>query len=232
MDNFSEWPKKVAEVSNSGQKWAWLGESLRQKLIFPLLSLFTPLEVKGLEHLQDKGPFIFAVNHSSHLDTPLLLAALPSALRMQTRVAAAADYFFSSSWKGTLVSNLLNAFPFVRQGANRVDSLVLAQQLLNAGQNLVLFPEGTRTTDGKLQTFKWGVGWLATHSEAAVVPVWIEGTRAAMPKGARWPRRHSVLVSFGAPRRFLLASDSKQVAAEIERQVQNLSPASDLAQAA
>jgi 1-acyl-sn-glycerol-3-phosphate acyltransferase len=200
----------------------WPGEILRQLILFPLLRLFTPWQVKGLENLQGDGPFIFAANHSSHLDAPVLLAALPLRWRMRLRVAAAADYFFNRPWKGALLSWTLNLIPFVRKGEGCQASLEEARRRLKIGQSLLLFPEGTRSPNGQLQSFKRGIGFLATTTQAQVVPVWIEGTYRSFPKGARWPRRQPVTITFGQPISFRPNSRPEEVAAETERQVRRL----------
>lgn len=205
-----------------------LGEGLRLSLLFPALSLYTPLEVRGLENLQGAKSFIFAANHSSHLDAPLVLAALPSRLRLQTRVVAASDYFFNSWWKGAIVSILLNAVPFTRHGAAAASSVREMQQILNQGCNLLIFPEGTRTTSGSLHSFKRGVGKLTISTGAAVVPVWIEGTYLAMPKGARWPHHQAVTITFGQSLKFAPTTDALVVAQTIEQQVRILAGRSEV----
>jgi 1-acyl-sn-glycerol-3-phosphate acyltransferase len=201
---------------------SWPGEALRRLLLFPALRLFAPIKVAGLENLQGNGPYIFAANHASHLDAPLLLAALPPRQRLRIRVAAAADYFFMRRWKAVLVTTVLNAFAFERRGPGCLDSLALCERLVRADHSLLIFPEGTRTRDGQLQPFKWGVGKLALATAAPVVPVWIEGTYTVLPKGAHWPRRRPVTVRFGAPMRFADHCAPDEVAAEIEQQVRAL----------
>lgn len=199
-----------------------IGEGLRCLLLFPALRIVTPVTIEGSEHIQGDGPYIFAANHTSHLDTPLLLAALPRRLHLRTRVAAAADYFFSSWWKGILVRLLLNAFPFERHGPGRASSLLRARDFLIAGQSLVIFPEGTRAKDGQLQRFKKGVGKLALAGDAQVIPTWIDGAYTALPKGARRPRRQHITIRFGAPLNFAGESDPACVAAVIEEHVRAL----------
>lgn len=201
---------------------AWLGEGLRCLLLFPVLRLVAPLTVEGIEHIQGEGPYIFAVNHTSHLDTPILLAALPRDLRLRVRVAAAADYFFTSRWKGMLVRTLLGAFAFERKSSGCLSSIACAEHIIHAGQSLVLFPEGTRAQDGHLQHFKWGVGKLALATGVQVIPTYIEGTFAALPKGVHWPRRHHVTVRLGAPLTFAAGSSPTTVASAIEHQVRAL----------
>ncbi len=216
-----EEPKSI-KTSNKGWK-KWLGEGLRQISFFPLLKWFAPLEINGRENLEGDGPFIFAPNHTSHLDTLLLLAALPLRLRLRLQVAAAADYFFNRRWKGALLSTVLNVFPFVRKGEGCRVSLDQAGRLLRSGESLLIFPEGTRSPYGHLQPFKRGIGYLAAESRVRVVPVWIEGAYAALPKGARWPQRHPVTVTFGKPISFAPNLSPVLIAAEIERQVSYLS---------
>ncbi len=213
------------ERYRAGSNHAWLGEGLRRLLLFPALRLFAPMKVVGLENLQSNGPCIFAANHTSHLDAPLLLAALPPRLRLRIRVAAAADYFFTRRWKAALVTTALNAFAFERRGPGCLESLALSEQLVRAGHSLLIFPEGTRARDGQLQPFKWGVGKLALVTGAQVVPVWIDGARAVLPKGARWPRRRPVAVHFGAPLRFADHRSPEEVAAEVERRVRTIAEA-------
>jgi long-chain acyl-CoA synthetase len=224
-------PLQHVRVSKQSRLKSWLGEKIRQRIFFPALNLYTPLKIEGLENLIELRQAIFVANHSSHLDTPLLLAALPQPLRLQTRVAAASDYFFNHRWKGALVEIVLNAFPLVRKGPGRLESLLQAHALLTAGYSLLLFPEGTRTPDGQLQAFKPGVGRLATRCTVPVVPVWIDGTYESMPKGTRWPKRYPVTVTFGKPLWFALGSDPQRITGEVERQVRNLRVSSSELQA-
>lgn len=200
----------------------WAGEALRQALLFPALRLVAPLTIEGAEYLRGNGPFIFAANHSSHLDAPVILAALPGRLRRRARVAAAADYFFTNPVKGLLVSTMLNAFAFERKGPGCNASLEEAQRLLRAGQSVLIFPEGTRSPDGQMQPFKRGVGTLALADGVPVIPIHIEGAHDAWPKGAFWPRRHQIVVRFGKPLCFAQPTEPLEVAACVERAVRNL----------
>ena len=200
----------------------WLGEGLRWLLLFPVLHLFIDIATDGTDTLTKGRSYIFAANHSSHLDAPALLAALPLSLRLQVCVAAAADYFFTSYWKGMLVSLFLNAFACERKGTGCYASLAHAQQLLAKGHSLLILPEGSRTEDGQIRHFKQGVGRLALKASAYVVPTWIGGTFAALPKGSYFPRYQQVMVKFGTPMHFAPDCDPAFITTEVERQVRAL----------
>jgi 1-acyl-sn-glycerol-3-phosphate acyltransferase len=221
--NHAAFALRVAEAytSKASAIRAWPGELLRWILLFPPLWVLTRPKIHGSEQFTGNGPYIFVANHTSHLDTPLLLAALPLRLRLRLRAAAAADYFFTSWWKGALVTMLFNAFSFERRG---FVGLHCARQLLKDGYSVLLFPEGTRSKDGQLQPFKCGIGRLALATHVCVVPVWIEGAHAAMPKGAHLAHKHLVEIRFGAPLQFEQGLDQASVVAAIEQQVRALAP--------
>jgi 1-acyl-sn-glycerol-3-phosphate acyltransferase len=126
---------------------------------------------------------IFAANHASHVDTPLLLTTLPVEYRHRTVVAAASDYFFDRTWKSVLWSFALAAVPIERSKVNR-RSADTAAGLLEDGWNLVIFPEGGRSPDGWTQPFRGGAAYLARRTGRPVVPVYLHGTRHVLPKSA------------------------------------------------
>ena len=148
----------------------------------PAARLLAPATVRGLEHLgHTDGPVIFAANHASHIDTPLLLTTLPVDFRHRTVVAAASDYFFDRTWKSVLWAFSLAAIPIERTRVNR-KSADTAAQLLEDGWNLVIFPEGGRSPDGWTQPFRGGAAYLARRTGRPVVPVYLHGTRHVLPK--------------------------------------------------
>jgi len=202
----------------------------------PLARTLAPTTIMGLEQLRlAEGPVIFAANHSSHLDTPLLLTALPVEFRHHTVVAAASDYFFDRTWKAVVWSFSLAAIPIERTRVNR-RSADTAAELLADGWSLVIFPEGGRSPDGWAQPFRGGAAYLARRTGAPVVPVFIKGTRdvlgkradaAARPPGGsgtenrarRLPRRAPVTVVFGAPLVPDQHEDARRFSARVERAV-------------
>jgi 1-acyl-sn-glycerol-3-phosphate acyltransferase len=149
----------------------------------PVSRLLAPATVRGVEHLGHlEGPVIFAANHASHVDTPLLLTTLPVQFRHRTVVAAASDYFFDRTWKSVLWSFALAAIPMERSRVNR-RSIDLAADLIEEGWNLVIFPEGGRSPDGWAQPFHpASAGYLGKRTGRPVVPVYLHGTRHVLAK--------------------------------------------------
>lgn len=161
-------------------------------------------EVEGLDRLADlldTDPLpsvIFAPNHHSHVDTPLIISMVPAAFREQLVVAAAADYFFDKKVKGTLSALALNAFPIEREVISRKSSDEL-RRLLDTGWSVVIYPEGGRSPDGWGQDFKGGAAYLSSRTGSPVVPVFIDGTGSIFGKGMKRPKPGNTKVVFGAP---------------------------------
>ena len=168
----------------------------------PVIKAYVHPEVTGLDNLADLDPpLILAANHSSHMDTPLILNSLPKELRHRTLVAAASDYFFSSRMLGLFVSLAIGAIPMDRRAASR-QTMDKVDQLLEQNWCLVIYPEGSRTVDGQLYRGKTGIARLALSARAPIVPVGIVGTYNAMPAGRSWPKTGHVQVRFGKPLTF------------------------------
>jgi 1-acyl-sn-glycerol-3-phosphate acyltransferase len=190
----------------------------------PLANFFAPTTVRGVEHLRHvEGPVIFVANHQSHLDTPVLLTALPVRFRHRVVVAAAADYFFDRRWKANLWAFALAAIPIERTKVNRQSGDVAAE-LLGEGWNLVIYPEGGRSPDGWIQPFRGGAAYLAKKVACTVVPVHVRGTRHVLPKSAGktggFPlKRSPVTVIFGTPMRPDEGEDARRFGARIEASV-------------
>lgn len=187
----------------------------------PVARALAPTTVRGDEHLRHvEAPVIFAANHASHLDTPLLLTTLPPRFRHRTVVAAAADYFFDRSWKAVLWSFSLAAIPIDRSRVNR-RSADVASELLETGWSLLIYPEGGRSPDGWAQPFRGGAAYLSRRTGRPVVPVHVQGTRHVLPKagsGGRL-RRSPVSVLFGTPLTPDEGEDARRYSARIEAAV-------------
>ncbi len=166
----------------------------------PIIWNETTPEVFGLDNLEGvKGPVMFISNHSSHLDASIVLTTLPRSWRDKTATAAAKDYFFDVWWRSAFTALVYAGFP-VERGAGE-KATAKAKELIREGWNIIVFPEGTRSTDGWLQRFRHGTSRLALEMKMPVVPIAIVGAYAAMPKGRSWPRkgRPPIRVRYGRP---------------------------------
>jgi long-chain acyl-CoA synthetase len=173
---------------------------LQELVLFPLLRMVCqPHHVRGAQTLMTlDGPVLLIANHTSHLDAPSVLSLLPRARRERTAVAAAADYFFQSRTRSLVASIALGAFPFHREGAVAA-SLAHCGDLVDDGYSILVFPEGTRSPDGRLLPFKAGIGLLARELRVPVVPIAIDGLQEILPKGRGIPRPGAVRIVVGKP---------------------------------
>ena len=176
----------------------------------PIMDYYAARRATGKERLEGvKGPVILVANHASHLDTPVILSALPRRLRKRTVVAAAADYFYRNRLVASLVSLIFNTVPVERRrGGGMSKNGGHLDGLLDQGWNLLLYPEGTRSRDGMPGPLRRGAAVLAASHNLTIVPIRVTGTAEAMPPGRFWPRRrhdrpvprrHRIEVSFGEP---------------------------------
>ena len=151
---------------------------------------------------------IYFANHQSHLDWVLIWAALPSELRARTRPIAARDYWTSSPFKQWLTSAVFNAVYVSRTRVDDQDPLEPLVDALNAGDSLVIFPEGTRSNKDEPQPFKSGLYHLAEQFPGVqLIPAWIDNVQRVMPKGEVVPVPILCTVTFGAPLQLLPAED-------------------------
>jgi 1-acyl-sn-glycerol-3-phosphate acyltransferase len=187
------------------------------------LRVYHRFEIAGLENLPASGPYILVANHASHLDALCLLAALPMSKLHKTYPAAAADYFFTSVPRVAFAAICMNAMPFHRQEQIR-QSIATCRQILGAGENvLIVFPEGTRTTDGKVGAFRRGVGDLVAGRKVPVVPCHLFETFRAMPRGSWFPRPRKLRLTIGQPMMFddrhATKQDAMQISSELRQAV-------------
>jgi long-chain acyl-CoA synthetase len=219
----------MADARQGFPRWARSGPAgllrsvFQERVLLPLLGwVCRPLRVEGREHLAGvSAPYLLVANHCSHLDTIVLLRALPRHLRRRLAVAAAADYFFERRGPALLAPLLLHAFPLARHGAIR-PSLDYCHELVAEGWAVLVYPEGTRSPDGKPRPFKAGVGALAVELGVPVIPAYLTGPHACLPRGASRPRPGPVTVRFGRPLRFRRRAPVPRVAAELDAAVRAL----------
>ena len=136
--------------------WArsWMAGAIRENflrfVLRPMMGLYTRRRSTGKDALaRIKGPVILVANHASHIDTPVILAALPRRFRKRTAVAAAADYFYRNRLIAAVVSLIFNTVLLDRDGGGLgKQATAHVDKLLDQGWNLLLYPEGTRSRSG------------------------------------------------------------------------------------
>lgn len=174
--------------------------TLGRSLITPLARLVYRPRIEGREHVPAEGAVIFASNHLSFIDS----IAIPVAAPRPVHFLAKSSYFEGTGFKGWLSKTFfesIGAIP-VRRGAGQaaLDSLDSLRGYLEDGHAVALYPEGTRSTDGRLYKGRTGVAFLALQTGAPVVPVGLIGTDKAMPVGAKMPTtKERITVRFGTP---------------------------------
>ena len=153
---------------------------------------------------------IYFANHSSHLDTLALWAALPPLLRQRTRPVAARDYWGKGGLRGFIAEHGFRAVYIERDRERREgDPLEPLCEALAAGDSLIIFPEGTRSPDPLPQPFKAGLFHLAhDYPQAELVPVYLDSLHRSMPKGSLLPVPLTCVVRFGEAMR-LRANEGK-----------------------
>ncbi|QVW36834.1 AMP-binding protein [Geobacter sulfurreducens] len=189
----------------------------------PLIRHYASLKVEGGEHLGGlDGPVLFVSNHLSYFDHPVIMSALPSEWRYTTATAAWEEFFFRNYknfaqkiWKRLAyeyASVAFTVFPLPQSRGFR-GALRFMGGLADRGMSILVFPEGERSRDGTLLPFRPGLGVMVRELAIPVVPVRIRGLEQVFPRGASWPARGEVRVTFGKAIRFTLESPAEIVAA-------------------
>ncbi len=175
-----------------------MGYWVFKAILKPILRLLYGIKVEGLQNVPKKGPAIIAANHLSFLDSffiPLVVN------RRKVTYLAKADYF--KSWKTAWFFKTAGQISCERAGGKKSEqSLDIALDVLRSGNLLGIYPEGTRSPDGRLYRGRTGVARLALAAKVPVIPCGLVGTEAVMPKGKKFPkiRGHTeVRVRFGKP---------------------------------
>jgi 1-acyl-sn-glycerol-3-phosphate acyltransferase len=177
-----------------------LGYRLLRYVVSFLFRLIWRPRITGLENVPRSGPVIIASNHLSFIDSVVIPILVPR----RVRFLAKAEYFDGHGLRGrgmALFFRVVDAVP-VRRDGQRDSSLAALQAALDVLRDDVAFgiyPEGTRSRDGRLYRGRTGVGWLALTSAVPVVPVALIGTDLIQPVGHRMPRIKPLRVSFGPP---------------------------------
>jgi 1-acyl-sn-glycerol-3-phosphate acyltransferase len=214
-----------AVASNAWTRWKPIRRVravVQQGLVFPLLASFCRLTVRGTEQLRDlRGPAVFVANHTTSLDGLVILKALPRRFRVRCAVVAALDAIFTKPLLGTLARLVANAVPISREGGAR-PTLEMLKQVLADGWSVVIFPEGRMSKSGHIGEFRKGAAILAADAGVAVVPAYMDGLPAILPRGHKMPKPGAAAVTFGAPLRPGAGESYEQFIARIEAAVREL----------
>jgi 1-acyl-sn-glycerol-3-phosphate acyltransferase len=197
-------------------------EAILRGALGPVVRRETTLRIEGHDVLDAlDGPVIFVANHSSHIDTALLLTTLPVEWQRRVAVGAAADYFFDAWWRAVGSALVFSTFPIERSGVGLSDT---PSRLLAEGWSLIMYPEGTRSPDGWTRRFRLGAAYLAARAQVPVVPVALVGSFAAMPRGRGWPKpgRPEVHVRYGRPVRQETGEETRAFGSRISTAVATL----------
>jgi 1-acyl-sn-glycerol-3-phosphate acyltransferase len=165
-----------------------------------LFRFYCPLHVTGRHHVPSTS-FIFCSNHASHMDSIALMTATGLPFN-RFGMLAASDYFFSSALVHRWFSGMVQLIPISRSpGPTSLQrTLALCRRFLDGqDRSLILFPEGTRSVTGEMGSIKRGVSLISTELGLPIVPAYIEGSGALMPKGRVFPAPGRVGVHIGAP---------------------------------
>jgi 1-acyl-sn-glycerol-3-phosphate acyltransferase len=172
--------------------------TLKHVLLGPLLRAVWRPRARGLEHIPTEGGFIVAANHLSFVDSLFMPLVCPRNVVFLGK----ADYF--DSWRTRWFMEAAGVIPVRREGGSAGEAAILAGiRALRAGHAVGIYPEGTRSPDGRLYRGKTGVARLALEAQVPVIPVGIHGTPEIMPIEARVPRlTGQPLIEFGSPLTF------------------------------
>ena len=202
-------------------------------MIAGLIRLITGAQARwcGVDPVRGDGtvpPRIYFANHQSNLDAPVIWASLPRELRRQTRPVAARDYWDAGPLRRYLSQKIFRVV-LIERGKVTVSNnpLHAMEQVLDDGESLIIFPEGTRTMDdeGEMNDFKPGLWHLAKkHPEAELVPVHLENLNRILPKGTLVLVPLLAAVTFGKPVRIEEGEDKPTFLARAKRAVEELDP--------
>ncbi|HLS40732.1 MAG TPA: 1-acyl-sn-glycerol-3-phosphate acyltransferase [Ornithinicoccus sp.] len=172
---------------------------LKKVLVGPLVKVLFRPEVEGAENIPERGPAIFASNHLSFIDSVFIPLVVPRRMTFPAK----SDYFTGTGIKGWAMRTFFTGvgqIPMDRSGGEASKAALRSSlKVLKRGEFLGIYPEGTRSPDGRLYKGKTGVARMALEAHAPVIPVGVIGTDKAQPTGQMIPRVAPVTIRFGKP---------------------------------
>lgn len=201
--------------------------NVAQMIIFalaikPFMTLFIGLRVSGRKYLARSEPFVLIANHSSHLDTISLLSLFPLNRLRNIRPVAAADYFERNRYVSLFTKTLFNILPIARKNITTENNpLRRMREAIEAGDSLIIFPEGTRGSGEQIGEFRSGVAHLIEKMpDVPVIPAYLVNMGRSLPKGEFIPVPFFCEIRIGAPR--VLQGSRQEITRAIEAAVREL----------
>jgi long-chain acyl-CoA synthetase len=204
--------------------------------ILPLARIFAWVRVRGLEHLEHlNGPVVFAANHQSHFDVPVILMAMPGPVRAKVAPAMAKEFFkahffpaeFSTRQVLTnranyyLAAFFFNTFPLPQREAGARQTLRYIGEVTGDGLSMLIFPEGVRSETGDIKPFRGGIGMIGARLGLPIIPIRIDGVDRVLHTSWKMARPGPVSVTFGAPMH-LSGDNYAELARQVEQAVRDL----------
>lgn len=214
----------------------WIRRLCQFTWLLPLTRAFAWARVEGLEHLEGiHGPVVFAANHQSHMDVPVILSVLPGAWRARIAPAMAKEFFKAhffpaehTRWQVVtnrvnyyLAAFFFNTFPLPQREAGARQTLRYIGEVTGDGYSVLIFPEGARTESGEIKAFRGGIGMIGARLDLPVVPVRLDGVDRVLHTSWKMARPGRVSVTFGRPVR-LAGDDYAALARQVEQAVRDL----------
>ncbi|HSE15945.1 MAG TPA: AMP-binding protein [Pyrinomonadaceae bacterium] len=218
---------KSEAVAYPYPRWAmrfpvpWIRFVVYHVFLLPLTLVMCRVRTIGVERFAKvKPPVLFISNHVTDVDAGLIISALPWRWRYRLAVAMAGEtlreWRLSSKVKYALGAALFNVFSLPRESGFR-QSFAYAGEAVDRGFSILIFPEGTETTDGELQPFKAGIGLLTSELKIPVVPIMLRGLFEVKQRGQRFVKPGTVSVSFGEPITFTADETAAEITSELDR---------------
>jgi long-chain acyl-CoA synthetase len=232
-------PRTPYHYPRWAQRWpmTWIRLTVHYLLLRPAVFLLGWPRVEGRQNLRGiHGPVLVICNHIGDVDPGFVLTALPAHLRHKLAIATGGEALeilrtppATRSFVGRIYDrvkwalgvSLLNLFPLPREAGFR-ESFAYAGESVDRGYNVLVFPEGRHTTDGKLLPFQAGIGLLSNNLQIPVVPMRIAGLFELKQAGKNFARPGEVKVKIGAPVQFDPGIDPEQIARELQSKVEQL----------
>jgi long-chain acyl-CoA synthetase len=232
-------PRVVYHYPRWVQRWpiTWIRQVADHLLLLPAVFLLAWPRIEGRENLRGvRGPVLVISNHIDDVDVGFIKAALSAPLRRKLAVATGGEalealrtppathniFLRVYDWiRWSLGVQLLNLFPLPREAGFR-ESFAFAGETVDRGYSVLVFPEGRHTEDGKMRSFRAGIGLLANNLRVPIVPMRIDGLYELKKAKKRFASPHTVRVKIGKPVQFEPESDPQWMAQELQKIVEGL----------